>query len=729
MKEIRKKMIAFLTVLVFGYLCLPFGSFTMEVKADEPQPATDYYDITLPKDEEQFLSLIESNPDIKFGTVTIDIDGDAEITYILKHSFRAEKLITKEQRKLKIEANEENGTIIPTIVDVDDADLDDNVYITKIENSTDAGVNEFRIRNKLMIRENGGIVAYGNGYLNLEYGGSPREIYTPALSFIVSDGEVRILKGSKIITTTDNRYLEYVVDMGALSQYEVKFDGVDNKDDDYIFILKERERMIKDGGPGISKTVTLPSENDIFEHTIYRYNWINRNKETYPSITFNSITVKDNNFETDRNISVEKLSVAQGSNFTLKCWTDKNDTSNTDDSSIVLVEEATISGTLTVKGDGENKTGSFEIANDAVLKIPEGGNVVTNGTGRIIARAGSKILTGADSTPLTVKIGDGYCSFDGNLEFDVYLQCVDGEWTGEIPSNVVYIAGINIADKIHDGNTEAEIVGTPVIKRVSDDETVDGLVVSNITATFADSNVGKNKPVVVTKAILKDSGNYILSIIKTNEKLKLTASISEKSAEEPTGTSKESEPATVKEDSVTIKEKESTTVTEKTSKQEETTIPATVIKPEGTTIVNANTKIEMVVTSKAGEEPTVAFAKIADTEKSVEVPETITDNGVIYKVTSIVDGAFKGKKKLEKVTLSKNITKIPAGTFKGCKALKTITIKSSKLTKKAVKGALKGSKVKTIKVKVGSKKQNKEIIKKYKKIFTKKNAGRKVTVK
>ena len=42
---------------------------------------------------------------------------------------------------------------------------------------------------------------------------------------------------------------------------------------------------------------------------------------------------------------------------------------------------------------------------------------------------------------------------------------------------------------------------------------------------------------------------------------------------------------------------------------------------------------------------------------------------------------------------------------------------------------MKKSKVKTVQVKVGKKKVNKKFVKKYKKIFTKKNAGRKAAVK
>ena len=57
-------------------------------------------------------------------------------------------------------------------------------------------------------------------------------------------------------------------------------------------------------------------------------------------------------------------------------------------------------------------------------------------------------------------------------------------------------------------------------------------------------------------------------------------------------------------------------------------------------------------------------------------------------------------------------------------------ILKTKLLKKAkVKGSLKGSKVKTVQIKVGKKAENKKYVKTYKKIFTKANAGKKVTVK
>ena len=45
-----------------------------------------------------------------------------------------------------------------------------------------------------------------------------------------------------------------------------------------------------------------------------------------------------------------------------------------------------------------------------------------------------------------------------------------------------------------------------------------------------------------------------------------------------------------------------------------------------------------------------------------------------------------------------------------------------------VKNSLQGSKIKTIRIKVGKKTIDREFVKKYRKIFTRKNVGKKVTV-
>ena len=123
---------------------------------------------------------------------------------------------------------------------------------------------------------------------------------------------------------------------------------------------------------------------------------------------------------------------------------------------------------------------------------------------------------------------------------------------------------------------------------------------------------------------------------------------------------------------------------------------------------------------------TAEFTKAAN-KKSVSVPATVKVNGKTLKVTKVAANAFTGKK-IRTVTIGKNVNKLSKNAFKGSKATK-IVVKTQKLKKASVKGSLKGSKIKTVQVKVGKKTVNKKYVKKYKKIFTKKNAGKKVKVK
>ena len=106
------------------------------------------------------------------------------------------------------------------------------------------------------------------------------------------------------------------------------------------------------------------------------------------------------------------------------------------------------------------------------------------------------------------------------------------------------------------------------------------------------------------------------------------------------------------------------------------TLAAPAVKDGQTATVGGNT---YKVTSASAK--TAAFTKAKKSKKSATVPATVTVNGVKLNVTSIAPKAFKG------------------------------------------------TKVKTVKVKVGKKKENKKYVKKYKKIFTKKNCGKKVKVK
>ncbi|MBR2673941.1 MAG: BspA family leucine-rich repeat surface protein [Mogibacterium sp.] len=115
----------------------------------------------------------------------------------------------------------------------------------------------------------------------------------------------------------------------------------------------------------------------------------------------------------------------------------------------------------------------------------------------------------------------------------------------------------------------------------------------------------------------------------------------------------------------------------------------------------------------------------AKNAKSVSIPKTVTLGGQKYDVSRVAANSFQAKK-IKKVTLGANVEKIDSKAFNKSKAT-TLVLKTKLLTKKSVKGSLKGAKkLKTVQVKTSSKKK---MVKKYKKIFTAGNAGRKATVK
>ena len=121
----------------------------------------------------------------------------------------------------------------------------------------------------------------------------------------------------------------------------------------------------------------------------------------------------------------------------------------------------------------------------------------------------------------------------------------------------------------------------------------------------------------------------------------------------------------------------------------------------GTTI--GGSQYELIGASElGGPKATLIKAKRAG---AVTIPATIKNAGKVYQVKGIKAGAFKGSQ----------VTKV--------------TVKTKKLTKASVKNSLKGSKVKTIKVQVGSKTLNKKYVKIYKKHFSKANSGKKIKVK
>lgn len=78
----------------------------------------------------------------------------------------------------------------------------------------------------------------------------------------------------------------------------------------------------------------------------------------------------------------------------------------------------------------------------------------------------------------------------------------------------------------------------------------------------------------------------------------------------------------------------------------------------------------------------VRFSKANPKAKTVTIPNTITVNGISYKVAEVGANAFKNNKKVKKVTIGANVVKIANKAFNKCPILRNIIIKTTLLTKK-----------------------------------------------
>ncbi len=128
------------------------------------------------------------------------------------------------------------------------------------------------------------------------------------------------------------------------------------------------------------------------------------------------------------------------------------------------------------------------------------------------------------------------------------------------------------------------------------------------------------------------------------------------------------------------------------------------------------------------EEDYKAPATSGDKESAPSAKKAVTIKSGTVTAAAVKKAIKAGGGKATTLVLGSGVKKIGKNALKGTK-IKTVVVKTKKLKKNTVRGSLKGSKVATVQVKVGSKKLNKKYIKKYKKIFTKKNAGKKVKVK
>ncbi len=105
--------------------------------------------------------------------------------------------------------------------------------------------------------------------------------------------------------------------------------------------------------------------------------------------------------------------------------------------------------------------------------------------------------------------------------------------------------------------------------------------------------------------------------------------------------------------------------------------PSGSLPVKGEKLTDSKTKAVYTVTK-----PGSAVAYAGTTNKkavSLSVPSTIKIGGKTYKVTSVAKNALKNNKKLQKITISGNVSDIGVGAFQGCTALKTVKM-GSKVT-------------------------------------------------
>lgn len=108
--------------------------------------------------------------------------------------------------------------------------------------------------------------------------------------------------------------------------------------------------------------------------------------------------------------------------------------------------------------------------------------------------------------------------------------------------------------------------------------------------------------------------------------------------------------------------------------------------PQGLTVMKENTvypldyKVDDLMYQILDHEEKTAVCKGAVTETaSVDIPDTVTINGMAYQVAKIAQSAFAYSEKLKEITIGANVTDIEPKAFYQCKKLKKITVHAAKL--------------------------------------------------
>lgn len=96
----------------------------------------------------------------------------------------------------------------------------------------------------------------------------------------------------------------------------------------------------------------------------------------------------------------------------------------------------------------------------------------------------------------------------------------------------------------------------------------------------------------------------------------------------------------------------------------------------GSTVSDATSGAEYVVTTEAGSKQTVEYKvpTVAMSQTIIVIPATVVVNGNQYEVTSIADKAFKDNTTVTSITIGENVETIGDSAFEGCTSLNSITI-------------------------------------------------------
>lgn len=256
----------------------------------------------------------------------------------------------------------------------------------------------------------------------------------------------------------------------------------------------------------------------------------------------------------------------------------------------------------------------------------------------------------------------------------------------------------------------------------------------------------------------KKDANSTFSLIDVDENIVNTAAASDKISairklfgmeeEERTETGTSEEPVE--------REEISTEISEETDGKQETSTETgdgmnaneDAAPKAGTQYTDTKTKAVYRIKNSGRKNGTVEYVKNTNKNATkITIPATVTFENITYKVTDVAANAFKGNKKITKVTIGSSVTainakafykctaltkltipakvnKIGTSAFYGCKKLKNLTIKSKHLTSKNVgKKAFSGIYPKA-KIKVPASKK-----KSYKKWLKQRGVSSKATIK